>query len=94
MRRCSILEGVDEEAKLCHGTLGGESEYLKHLLLEVTVVDTQTSTAYLHTVAHEVVGLGPHSLGMLLKQRYVIRVGHGERMVCRHEPLLLIAPLK
>ena len=41
MRRRSVLEGVDKEAELRHGTLLGEAQYLEHLCLKGTVMDTQ-----------------------------------------------------
>ena len=57
-------------------------------------MDTQASATHLDAVAHEVVGLCPHLLGMFLQQGDVVRVGHGERMMGCHEALLLVAPLK
>ena len=57
-------------------------------------MDTQAATAHLDAVAHEVIGLGTNALGMLVEQGDVIGVGHGERVVGRHEALLLVAPLK
>ena len=41
MRRCTVLEGVDEEAELGHSAFGREAQDLEHLLLQLAVVDTQ-----------------------------------------------------
>jgi len=94
MGRRAIFEGVHEESKLCLGTLLGEPEHLKHALLQLRVVDTDAAATHLDAVAHEIVGQGTHLLGMLVEQRQVVGVGHGERMVRGHEALLLVAPLK
>ena len=94
VRRCAIFECVDEEAELGHSALRCETEYLEHLLLQFAVVDTQTASADLDAVAHEVVGLGTNQLRMLLEQGDVVRVGHGERVVGGHQALFLVAPLE
>ena len=57
-------------------------------------MDTERTAAHLDAVAHKVVGHGAHLLGMLVEQRQVVGVGHGERMVRGHEALLLVAPLE
>ena len=41
VRGCTVLEGINQEAELCHRTLGCEAQYLEHLLLQLAVVDTQ-----------------------------------------------------
>lgn len=94
VRRSAILEGVDEEAELDHGLLRCESEDAEHLLLQLAVVDTEAAAADLDAVADEVVSLGAHLFGMLVEQRNVVRVGHGEGVVCGHEALFLVAPLE
>lgn len=94
MGRCSILESIHQEAKLRLGALGRESEHLKHLLLQLRVVDTERTAAHLDAVADEVVGLGAHLLRMLVQEREIVGVGHGEGMVGGHEALLLVAPLE
>lgn len=71
-----------------------ESENLEHLLLQFSVVDTERTATEFHAVADEVVGFGTHPLRMFFEQGDVIRIGHGEGVVCGHEPLFLVAPLK
>src|SRR5574344_1645842 len=41
MRWRTILEGIDKESELCHGTFLREAQYLKHLSLKVSVMDTK-----------------------------------------------------
>lgn len=94
VRRCAILECVDEEAELGHGLLRCESKDAEHLFLQLAVVDTEAAAANLNAVAYKVVGLGAHLFGMLVEQWDVVRVGHGERVVGGHEALFLVAPLE
>ena len=94
MRRCTILKGIDKETKLCHSTFGSETENLKHLSLQLSIVDTQTSTTDLDTIAHKVVGLGTYLLWLCLKQGNVGGVWHSEGMMGGHKALLLVAPFE
>ena len=57
-------------------------------------MDTQASSSHLDAVAHEVVCLGANLFWMLVEQWYIVRVRHGERVVCSHESLLLVAPFE
>ena len=41
MRRRTIFEGINQEAKLSHCTLWGKAENLEHLLLKFTIMDTE-----------------------------------------------------
>lgn len=88
------MKAFIRKPKLRLGALGRESEHLKHLLLQLRVVDTERTAAHLDAVADEVVGLGAHLLGMLVQEREIVGVGHGEGMVGGHEALLLVAPLE
>ena len=90
----TILEGVDEEAKLGHGTFGGEAKDIEHFLLKLAVVDTKAAATYLYAIAYKVVGLGTHLLRMLVEQWNVVGIWHGEGVVGGHETLFLIAPLE
>ena len=94
MRWCSILEGVHQETKLSLGTLWSETEHLEHLLLQLSIVNTQRTTTYFDTITYEVVSLGTHLLRMLIEQWDIIWVRHSEWMVSSHQALLLITPLE
>ena len=94
MRWCSVLEGIDKESELCHSSLLSEAEDAEHLLLQLAVMDTQATAAYLDAVANEVVSLCAYLLRMLVKERNVVGIRHCEGMVRSHEALLLVAPLK
>ena len=94
MRWCSVFECVDEESELCHCPFGCEAQDLEHLLLKLSVVDTEASSSHFDSVAHEVVCFCPHSLRMLVEQWDIVRVRHCERMVCSHESLFLVAPFE
>ena len=89
MGRCTILEGVHQEAELSLCTLLGKAQYLEHLLLKVGVMDTERTATDFDTIADEVISLGTHALGMFIQERNIIRVGHREGMVGCHETLLL-----
>ena len=58
MRRCTIGEGVHQEAELSLSLLVGEAKRMEHLVLQRAVVDTDTATADLDTVHHYVVSVG------------------------------------
>ena len=94
MWRSSIFEGIDEESELCHRPFRGKSKNLEHLLLQFAVVDTQGSATHLDAVAYKVVGYCAYLLRCGVEQRYVVGIGKGERMVCSHESLFLVAPLE
>ena len=94
MRWCSIFECIHQEAKLSLSTLWCEAENLEHLLLQLGVVDTERTSTHFNTITYEVVSLGAYLLWMLIQERNIIRIWHGERMVSSHQALLFIAPLK
>ena len=54
---------------------------LEHLGLSLSTVVAYTPTAHLHTVADQVVGLGPHLPRFALQQWDVLRVCRSEWMV-------------
>ena len=81
MRWCTILEGVNQEAKLCHSTLWGETKHLEHLSLQFAIVNTQRTTTYFYTVTNEVVCLSTHLRWVGIEQRNIVRIRHSERMV-------------
>ena len=94
MRRCTVLEGIDQETELSHCTFWCETKYLEHLLLKLPIVDTKRATANLNTIADKVVSYGTNLLRSSIKQRYVIGIRHRKRMVCCHQALFLITPLE
>ena len=58
VRRCSVLEGTHQEAELLLSLLVSEAEGVEHLVLQGAVVDTDGAATDLHTVHHDVVGIG------------------------------------
>ena len=58
VRRCTVLKGTHQEAELLLRLFVGEAEGVEHLVLQGAVVDTDGTTADLHTVHHDVVGVG------------------------------------
>ena len=57
-------------------------------------MDTERTAAHLDAVADEVVGLGAHLLRMLVQEREIVGVGHGEGMVHGVVALRLFVPFE
>ena len=94
MRRSSVLESIDKETELSHGSLWGKAKNLEHLFLKASVMDTQRTSTNFYSVADEVVSHGTHLFRMRVKQRYIVWIRQGERMMSSHKTLFFVAPLK
>ena len=96
MRRCTILEGTHQEAELLLCLLVREAQGVEHLVLQGAVVDTDGTTTNLHTVHHDVVGVGTDvtPLGRVVKQCFVFRLRGGEGMVHSVIALRLFVPFE
>ena len=55
---CAVLESSHQETELLLCRLVGEAEGVEHLVLQGAVVDTYGAASHLHTVHHDVVGVG------------------------------------
>ena len=94
MRRCTILEGVHQEAKLLLCLFGCEAQNLEHLGLQLGVVNTDGTTTHFDTVAYHVVSISTYSSRVGVEQMNVFVHRVCERMVHRHQTLFLIAPFE
>ena len=94
MRRCTVLVGVYQEAELGVDLLLGQTQRLKHLLLQLVVGDADGTAQQLDAVDHHVVRLGTNrtrvavDIGQALLQRHGKGVMHGK------PALALLVPLK
>ena len=57
-------------------------------------MDSQTATSHFDAIANKVVSLCSNFLGMFVQQWDIFWIGHGKRMMCCHQSLFLVAPLK
>ena len=96
MRRSTILEGTHQEAELLLCFLVGEAQGVEHLVLQGAVVDTDGTTAHLHTVHHDVVGIGANvaPLRRVIQQGFVFGLRCGEGMVHGIVALRLLVPFE
>src|SRR5258708_29748996 len=63
MWRHAVLEGVEQVTEAFADRLARVAEYLEHALLQGAVVDPDTATTKLVSVAHDVVGIPAAFLG-------------------------------
>ncbi len=98
MRRCTVLECVDNEAELVFCILRADSKHFEHPLLHLCIVDTDTSATKLGTIEHEVVSIGANALQVFFlvaaEPFFMLRLRCGERMVHSIEALGFVIPLK
>ena len=79
--RCAGLQGREQEAELFLVLRGLHAEGVKHLLLEVALVDADAAAADLQAVEHQVVGPRPYGQGLCLQLVVVVLQGRGEGVV-------------
>ena len=94
MRRCSVAEGVHQEAELFLGFFGGEAQVAEHHHLRFPVVDTDGAAADFIAVEHDVVRVGPYGAGVGLQQGDVLPFGRSEGMVHGVVALRLFVPFE
>ena len=94
MWRYPVLEGLHQEAELLLRLLRCEAELLKHLLLNVGLVDTNRTTAELCTVQNDIVCLRANRALIGIDHREVLLHRHRERMMHRLVTAELVRPLE
>ena len=94
MRRYTVLEGLHQEAELLLRLLRCEAKLLEHLLLNVSLVDTNRTTAELCTVEDDIVCLRTYGALIGIDHREVLLHRHRERMMHRLVTAELIGPLE
>ena len=96
VRRCAVLEGTHQEAELLLRLLVGEAEGVEHLVLQGAVVDTDGAATDLHTVHHDVVGIGTDvaPLRRIVEQGLILGLGCGKGMVHSIIALRLLIPFQ
>ena len=92
-RYLGMAAGVEQVAEASLRLLVGVSEQVEHPCLLVAVVDTDRACGKLETVAHDIVGRGPHSSGVGVEQVGVLGHRGSERVVYGVPPALSLVPL-
>ena len=94
MRRYSILKGIQKETKLLLCLLFCKSKHIKHLTLDIALMDTDTSASKLHTVQYDIVCLCTYGTRIAVKFVQIFFHHHRERMMHCYKSLFVLAPLK
>ena len=96
MWRRTIGKGVHQEAELGSSALVGKAQGVEHLVLQGTVVNTDTATTDFHTIDDDVVGIGADVAPTcgVVKESLVLRLGSGEGVVHGVVALRLLVPLE
>ena len=94
MRRNAVFEGGQQESELLLGLLFCKAQHLKHLLLNIILMDTDTAAADLRAVQHDIISLCPHSARIRVDVRKILLLGHGERMMHGLVTAFLLGPLQ
>ena len=94
VRRCTILEGINQTAKLFHGLLLGEAKEFEHLLLQFRVVDTNRTATEFYAVHDAVVSPRTNLALIGVEEWDVLRIGAGERMMGSVVALCLLIPFE
>ena len=94
VRRNAVLEGREQETEFFIGFLFGEADDLKHLLLDVALVDTDTAAAEFDAVEDNVVCFRTDAAGICIDAFPILFHRHGERMVHGYITVFLLGPLK
>ena len=94
MRRNAVFESGQQKAELFPGSFLCKPKNLKHLLLDIVLVDTDRASADLKAVQGNIIGLCPDTARIGVYFIPVLFHRHGERMVHRHKPVFLIGPLQ
>ena len=64
VRRNTLLKCFQKEAELLSGPLRRKAQHLKHLGLDISLMDTDRSAAHLHAVQHNIICLGTNPAGI------------------------------
>ena len=95
MRRNSVFECIQEESELFISSFFGEAKHLKHLLLDIILVDSNTTTTDLVTIQYDIVCFCTDlSKISALDQRDIFIHQHGEWMVHCCVTVFFFVPLK
>src|SRR5690606_5857771 len=82
VRRCAILQGIQQEAKFFTRFFFGDVKRLENLFLHVGTMDTHRTTADFPAVQNHIVGLGQDTGRIAFEAVFVAVFGAGEGMVC------------
>ncbi len=94
MRRRTILESIHQEAELRLCSFFGESQQLKHLILQFAIMDTDRTSTHFNTIDNHIVSISTYGTRIAIQQRNIFRLRRGERMVHSIETLIFFAPLE
>jgi len=62
---CSVSESIHEESELLFSPFFSKSENGKYFFLQLTVVDTDRSSADFHSINNDIVGIGTNGFGLV-----------------------------
>ena len=83
MGRCTVFEGLQQEAELGLRLLGRDADGLKNPLLKVSLMNPDTASTDLETIQNQVVGPRPDFQRFIRQLVQIIRVRTGEGVVTR-----------
>ncbi len=81
MRRCTVFEGLNQEAEFFVTFLFGKTEHLEHLSLQILIVNSDRTAAKLYAVQYDVICIGFDSKRICVEQVYLIQLRAGKRVV-------------
>ena len=94
MRRCAELEGIHQETELFFSLFRCESQYLKHLGLQLSIMDTDRTATDFNTVTYHIISIGTNGCRICVQQRNIFILRMGKRMMHSHQAAFFFAPFK
>ena len=94
MRRCTILEGIHQEAKLSLCLLRCETKDFEHSGLQLSIVNTDRSSTDFHAVDNHIISIGTHSSRVSIQQWNIFFFRMCKRMVHSHQTAFFLTPFE
>src|SRR5437764_10168912 len=94
MRRCAVLECIQEKAKAHARFFFGHAESMENLALDILPMNSDRARSQLCPIQHDIVRKRAHRSGIGLEFVHIALMRRGERMMCGGPALAIFVVLE